>query len=367
MSASDQHYMQIALELASQALGRTSPNPVVGAVIVKDGEVVGAGYHLKAGTPHAEIHALNQAGVKASGATVYVTLEPCSHYGRTPPCADALVKAGVRRVVIATLDPNPQVAGQGRQKLLKAGIIVDTGIMEKEARQLNEAYIKYIQTRIPFVALKTAMTLDGKIAAAGGDSKWITAEDARNHVHRLRNIHDAILVGIGTVLHDDPRLNTRLNCDDIHHPVRVIIDSYLDLPLNSQIVKSSHELRSLVFCSSQADLQRATRLQAAGCEIIRLPEQEGLVPLENVLQHLGREGICSVLVEGGGEINASLLERQLVDKVYWFIAPKIIGGRNAATPVMGTGLNMMQEAWELQSIEVTRFEKDILITGYFDK
>lgn len=361
----DQYYMQIALNLASQALGRTSPNPVVGAVIVKDGEVVGEGYHQKAGTPHAEIHALKQAGDKANGATVYVTLEPCSHFGRTPPCADALVKAGVKRVVIATLDPNPQVAGQGQQKLLEAGIIVDTGILEKEARQLNEAFFKYIRTGNPFVSLKTAMTLDGKIAAVSGDSKWITAAEARHHVHQLRDTYDAIMVGIGTVLHDDPLLNTRLDREDVHHPVRVIIDTYLDLPLDSQIAKSSHELRSLVFCSGQADLDREKRLQAAGCEVIRLPEQEGLLPLENVLQHLGGEGIMSLLVEGGGEINAFLLENRLADKVYWFIAPKIIGGRNAATPVQGSGLNIMQDAWELQSIEVTRFKRDILITGYF--
>lgn len=365
MAESDQNYMQRALQLAARALGRTSPNPVVGAVIVKDGKIIGEGYHRKAGTPHAEIHALNQAGVQASGATVYVSLEPCSHYGRTPPCADALIRAGVKRVVMATLDPNPQVAGRGRQKLLDAGIEVNTGILEKEARQLNEAFFKYIQCGVPLVALKTAMTLDGKIAAPSGDSKWITGEDARNHVHQLRNTYDAILVGIGTVLQDDPLLNTRLDSEDIHHPIRIIIDSQLDLPLESRIVKSSNELRSLIFCSIQADVYREKNLHDAGCEIIRLPDQCGLVPLDKVLDHLGQLGICSVLVEGGGEINASLLEKRLIDKVYCFIAPKIIGGRNAPTPVGGTGLNLMREAWELQSLEIIRFQRDILITGYF--
>ncbi len=365
MIASDQTYMQRALELAAMALGRTSPNPVVGAVIVKDGQLVGEGYHHKAGTPHAEIHALREAGFQAAGSTVYVSLEPCSHYGRTPPCADALIEAGVQRVVIATLDPNPQVAGRGMQKLLAAGIEVKTGIMEREARILNEAFFKHIQTGLPFVALKTAMTLDGKIATESGDSRWITSSDARLYVHQLRNTYDAILAGIGTVLHDDPMLNTRLDSDDIHNPIRIIIDGNLDLPLDSQIVTSSNEQRSIVFCTQQALIEREDKLKKAGCEVIRLSAEDDLVPLEKVMKHLGKIGICSLLVEGGGEINASLLEKQLADKVYTFIAPKIVGGRTAPSPVRGRGLNLMQDAWELRSIEVTRFQRDILVTGYF--
>lgn len=361
----DQAYMQKALELAARALGRTSPNPVVGAVIVNNDQIVGEGYHQKAGTPHAEVHALRQAGDQAAGATIYVTLEPCSHFGRTPPCADALIEAGVKRVVIATLDPNPKVAGRGRQKLLDAGIEVETGIMEKQALQINEAFFKYIQTGIPFTALKTAMTLDGKIAAHTGDSQWITSPDARKYVHQLRNTYDAIMVGIGTVLQDDPLLNTRLDSNDVHHPVRIIIDSRLDMPMDSQIVRTCQEQRSIVFCSEQADPGRETALMIKGCEIIRLPEDNGWLPLEKVLEQLGKMDICSVLVEGGGEINASLLKKNLIDKVYWFVAPKIIGGRSAPSPVGGAGLSRMREAWELKSLDISYFEKDILITGYF--
>lgn len=365
MTEADQFYMRRALELAALALGRTSPNPVVGAVIVQDNQIVGEGYHHKAGTPHAEVLALQQAGEKAAGATVYVSLEPCSHFGRTPPCADALIKAGVKKVVIACLDPNPQVAGKGRQKLLDAGMEIELGVMQAEALQLNEAFFKRIQTGKPFVALKTAMTLDGKIASKTGDSRWITSSDARNYVHQLRNTYDAILVGIGTVLHDDPLLNTRLDDRDSRDPLRVIIDTALDLPITSQIVHSSREQRSIIYCGAAADQQKQIELEAHGCEIVRLESDGTLLPLENVLDHLGSLGICSLLVEGGGQINASLLEGKLADKVYSFIAPKIIGGNAAPSPVGGQGLSFMREAWELHSIEVKRFAKDILITGYF--
>lgn len=365
MADIDQIYMRRALELAALALGRTSPNPVVGAVIVKDGHIVGEGYHQKAGTPHAEVHALRQAGVQAAGATIYVTLEPCSHYGRTPPCADALIAAGVKKVVIACLDPNPQVAGRGMKKLIAAGVETELGILQEEARLLNEAFFKYILTSRPFVAIKTAMTLDGKIASKTGDSRWITSPDARNYVHQLRNTYDAILVGIGTVLHDDPLLNTRLEADDTRDPVRVIIDSKLDLPLDSQIVRSSKEQRSMVFCSAGADVKKQASLEDYACEIIRLESDETFLPMESVLDYLGSIGVCSLLVEGGGQINASLLEGHLVDKVYSFIAPKIIGGSDAPSPVGGQGLKLMQEAWELHSIDVKRFARDILITGYF--
>lgn len=361
-------YMQRALELAALALGKTSPNPVVGAVIVKDGQIVGEGYHHQAGTPHAEIHALHQAGEKARGAIIYVNLEPCSHYGCTPPCADALIAAGVKKVVIAILDPNPLVAGQGMQKLRAAGIEVELGIMEEQARQLNDAFFKHIKTARPLVALKTAMTLDGKIASHSGDSRWITSEDARTYVHRLRGVYDAILVGIGTVLQDDPMLNVRLNDDsDYNDPIRIVIDSSLDIPLDSQIVTSSHKQRSIIFCSHDADRVRQTRLEAAGCEVERINSQNNCLVLEEVLDHLGNMKICSLLIEGGGRINASLLEKDLVDKVYWFIAPKIIGGRDALTPVEGKGFDFMREARELDSMEIKQFSRDLLITGYVKK
>ncbi|MDD4803158.1 MAG: bifunctional diaminohydroxyphosphoribosylaminopyrimidine deaminase/5-amino-6-(5-phosphoribosylamino)uracil reductase RibD [Syntrophomonas sp.] len=357
--------MQRALQLASQGRGRTSPNPMVGAVIAHNDRLLGEGYHHKAGTPHAEIHALNEAGQQSWGATLYVTLEPCSHFGRTPPCVDAVINAGIKRVVIAVADPNPCVAGQGIARLKEAGIEVELGLMKQEAYRLNEVFFKYIKTGNPFVALKTAMTLDGKIAAASGDSKWITGEDSRHYVHQLRDIYDAIMVGIGTVLKDDPRLNTRLETADRKNPVRVIIDSHLDLPLTSNIARTCHEQRTLVFCSRTSDAKRKSELQSQGAEIIDLDMETNLVPLEKVLPILGKLGICSLLVEGGGEINAYLLENELIDKAYWFISPKIIGGRQSLSPIGGKGIEYMQDARELKSIQIHSFANDFLLTGYF--
>ncbi len=361
----DQFYMQRALELAIQAQGRTNPNPMVGAVIVKNNQIIGEGYHHQAGTPHAEVHALQAAGDQAAGATLYVTLEPCSHFGKTPPCADAVIKAGIKRVVIATSDPNPQVAGQGIVRLREAGIEVELGVLEEPAIRLNEVFFKYIQTGLPFVALKTAMTLDGKIAAQSGDSRWITGEDARHYVHELRNIYDAIMVGIGTVLKDDPLLNTRLDREDTRDPLRVIIDSNLDLPLDSKIATTSQEQCTLIFCSSNVDNQKRQQLEALGAEIISLDIKDEIIPLEQVLVILGQMNICSLLVEGGGEINAYLLQNQLLDKVYWFIAPKIIGGRQAPSPIGGQGVEFMRDARELKSLEIQKFARDLLLTGYF--
>lgn len=364
MTDTDEKYMQQALELAALARGRTSPNPMVGAVLVKDGQVIGTGYHHQAGTPHAEIHALKQAGETARGATLYVTLEPCSHFGRTPPCADAVMAAGVARVVIAALDPNPKVAGNGFRKLQEAGIEVETGVLEQRSRRLNEVFWKYVQTGQPFIALKTAMTLDGKIAAYSGDSKWVTGDSARQQVHQLRNIHDGILVGIGTVLKDDPRLNTRLEGQDLQDPVRIIIDGRLQLPLDGNIARTAERQRTLVFGSNQAEPRTQLKLERMGLHVISLDCPPDTVPLEKVLEILGRMEICSVLVEGGAEINGYLLEHNLVDKVYWFIAPKLIGGRGAPTPVGGQGQPLMQEAWELKSVEMQTFGSDYMVTGY---
>ncbi|MCX5779870.1 MAG: bifunctional diaminohydroxyphosphoribosylaminopyrimidine deaminase/5-amino-6-(5-phosphoribosylamino)uracil reductase RibD, partial [Firmicutes bacterium] len=328
----DQYYMQRALELAARSIGRTSPNPMVGAVIVKNGQIIGEGYHEQAGTPHAEVHALSAAGERSVGATLYVSLEPCSHFGRTPPCVDAVIAAGIIRTVVAVQDPNPMVAGQGINKLRQAGIEVEVGLLQHEAARLNEVFFKYIQTGLPFVAIKTAMTLDGKIAAYTGDSRWITGTSARNYVHQLRNIYDAILVGIGTVLKDDPQLNTRLEDVDTHDPVRIIIDTNLDLPIGSNIVKSAKHQRTIVFCSSEIEMTKRTRLEKMGLETVGLVCAGGLVPLRKVLELLGEMKLCSLLVEAGGEINAYLLANRLADKAYWFIAPKIIGGRQAPSP-----------------------------------
>jgi diaminohydroxyphosphoribosylaminopyrimidine deaminase/5-amino-6-(5-phosphoribosylamino)uracil reductase len=363
LKKADMEYMQRAIELATQARGRTSPNPMVGAVIVKDGKIIGEGYHKKAGTPHAEIHALAAAGNEARGATLYVSLEPCCHHGRTPPCTEAIINSGIKRVVIAALDPNPKVAGGGLQRLKEAGIDAEFGLMQEAAMELNAVFFKYIQRALPYVALKTAMTLDGKIAAGSGDSRWITGPEARQHVHQLRNIYDAIMVGIGTVLADNPRLNTRLQEGQGRDPVRVIIDNQLDLPVNSIIAQSSREQPSLVFCGKEIDEHKASELSRLGVEIIKTDLENGLVPLQEVLAILAQREISSILVEGGAELNASLIEQGLVDKFYWFITPKIIGGREAKSPVGGSGYQFMREALELSIRDIKSLGRDILITA----
>jgi len=358
--------MNRALELAALALGRTSPNPVVGAVVVNNGEIVGEGYHHQAGTPHAEVHALKEAGAQAKGATIYVTLEPCSHHGRTPPCANALKDAGVKRAVIATVDPNPLVAGRGLRILEEAGIETSVGVMEEPAVRLNQFFFKYIKTRRPYVTIKSAMTLDGKIATVGGDSRWVSGEESRRLVHQMRNVYDAIMVGIGTVLKDDPLLNTRLGNDTGRDPVRVIVDSKLELPMASQIVKTAWEQKTLLFCNSQADTGSIDLLEQAGITVIALPVTCEILPLAEVLNELGRRELCSVLVEGGAEINASLIENGLADKIHLFIAPKIVGGKTAPTPVGGLGAGLMKNAIAVNSIETTPCGQDILLTGYFN-
>lgn len=361
----DRHYMQRALNLADQARGRTSPNPVVGAVIVKDETIIGEGYHQRAGLPHAEVHALEAAGDQARGSTIYVTMEPCSHQGRTPPCARALVDAGIRRAVVATVDPNPQVSGQGLEILRQAGIEVQVGVMEGEARRQNEFFLKYIVSKLPFVTLKSAMTMDGKIATASGDSRWVSGEKSRRFVHRLRDIHDGILVGIGTVLTDDPLLNTRLEKEDRRNPVRVIVDGGLDLPLDSQIIRTCRQQRTLVFCSREADRARAERLLEAGVEVLEAAGRPEKLSIADILIRLGQMGICSLLVEGGAEVNAAFIEAGLIDKIHVFIAPKIVGGRRAPTPVAGEGRQLMEQAWHLENLEVSQFGEDVLLTAYF--
>ena len=360
----DEQYMRRALELAALATGRTSPNPLVGAVVVKDGVVVGEGYHHRAGTPHAEIHALNQAGELARGATLYVTLAPCNHHCLTPPCTRVVIKAGIKKCVVAMEDPNPLVSGHGLSALREAGIEVQTGLLQAEAEKQNEVFLKYIVTGLPFVTLKTAMTLDGKLASPSGDSKWITSEPARHRVHQLRYQADAILVGIGTVLADNPRLNTRLGDRKGRDPVRLVVDGRLDLPLDSQIALTSRQQSTLVFTSAEAAPRRAEQLQQLGLEIITVDGSADELNLEQVLQIAAQRKLCSVLVEGGGNINASLLKHHLVDKLCWFIAPKIIGGAMAPSPVEGSGFKYMAEAIAVEDVQVTFIGPDMLVTGY---
>lgn len=357
----DEHMMARAISLARNGMGRTSPNPLVGAVIVRDGRIVAEGWHRKAGTPHAEIHALNMAGELAKGATVYVSLEPCAHYGRTGPCAKALVEAGVSRVVIAMTDPNPKVAGKGIAILQEAGIQVTTGVLEQEARQLNEVFLKWMTTGLPFVALKTAMTLDGKIATATGQSQWITNEASRYETHRLRDVYDGILVGINTALADNPSLTTRLKEYQGRNPVRIVVDSRARLPLTAKLVADG-AARTIVAVTAGAPAERVEALRSAGVEII-VAGSGAHVDMRSLMEQLGAMKITSVLVEGGGSVNFSILQAGLADRVYAFIAPKLVGGRDALTPVEGDGFQELANAVELENIQLRQLGSDVLLTG----
>ncbi len=362
MNLQDEDFMRVALNLARNAIGRTSPNPLVGAVIVREGRIVGAGWHRKAGTPHAEIHALNMAGDLAKGATLYVTLEPCSHYGRTGPCAEAVVKAGIKRVVIGMGDPNPKVAGKGIAILKRAGIEVRCGVLEDEARALNEVFLKWIATQKPFVVLKTAMSLDGKIATHTGKSQWITGEAARRRVHEYRDTYDGILVGIGTVLADNPSLTARLPDGQGKNPVRIVVDSKARTPLDAKLVTDGAAL-TIIAVTAKAPQERVQALKDKGVAIMVAGDGEQ-VDMDLLMRKLGEMEICSVFVEGGGQVNFSLLKAGLVDKVHAFIAPKLIGGREALTPVEGEGFAELTEAVELERTTVETIGQDILLTGY---
>jgi diaminohydroxyphosphoribosylaminopyrimidine deaminase/5-amino-6-(5-phosphoribosylamino)uracil reductase len=360
MTDPDQRHMKRAIALARKGLGRTSPNPVVGCVIVSHGQVVGEGWHRKAGTPHAEIHALAEAGPRARGADVYVTLEPCSHHGRTPPCADALVAAGVGRVVAGMTDPNPKVMGQGLARLQVAGIPVVTGLLEPECRRLNEPFIKHVTTGLPFVICKTAMTLDGRIATASGDSRWITGERSRRYVHRLRDRFDAIMVGVGTVLADDPLLTCRLPGG--RDPIRVVVDSRLRTPPSAQLLAPDSAAATLIATLPGNDAARCA-LDEAGAEIITCSQGSGFVDLHELLRKLGARGVQSVLLEGGGTLAGAFLRQGLIDRLLFFLAPKLVGG-DGPGPFAGAGVDRMAEANGLTISRVVRFGEDILVEAY---
>lgn len=360
----DKYYMQMALELAAKARGRTSPNPMVGAILVKDSKVIGQGFHAKAGSAHAEVVALANAGEKARGATIYVTLEPCCHYGRTGPCTEALIKAGVKRVVVAMTDPNPLVAGKGLAILKNAGVDVKAGVLEEEAIQLNEVFLKYITTKKPFVVLKAATSLDGKIATAAGESKWITGELAREHGHRLRDSYDAILVGVDTVLADDPSLTARLPEGRGKDPIRIIVDSTARTPTAAKVLIQESAAHTVIATTEAAPVERRASLMAAGAEVIVVPGGGARVDLKKLMEILGNKQITSVLIEGGGRVNGSALAAGIVDKVAWFMAPKIIGGDAAPGPVRGEGIKFLSEATKLYDILLQKLGEDILLTGY---
>ena len=355
-------FMKRALELAARGRGRTSPNPMVGAVLVKGGRVIAEGYHKEAGTHHAEIVALKKAGKNARGSTLYINLEPCCHTEkRTPPCTRAIIEAGIIKVVVAMTDPNPSVSGKGLKELRRAGIKTEIGVLGKEARRLNEAFIKHMTKREPFVILKIAQSLDGKIATAKGESKWITGAKARERVHRLRNEVDALLVGIGTVKADDPSLDCRLRGGK--NPCRIIVDSRLQISLNSKVLKYD-DGKTIIATTKQGSSRKIASISKQGHTVLVLKDKAGKVDMKSLMKELGRLDIISVMIEGGSEISASALSDKVVDKVMFFVAPKIIGGIDAVGSVGGKSPALLKNAFELKSIEAQKIGPDILIEGY---
>jgi diaminohydroxyphosphoribosylaminopyrimidine deaminase/5-amino-6-(5-phosphoribosylamino)uracil reductase len=362
----DQTYMLRAISLAGKGAGWVSPNPMVGAVIVKDGRIIGEGYHQRCGQLHAERNALAALTESAEGATMYVTLEPCCHYGRTPPCTEAILEHKLSRVVIGSRDPNPLVSGKGAALLRENGITVETDFMRAECDALNPVFFHYITTGWPYVVMKYAMTLDGKIAAYTGASQWITGETARAHVHSLRGRYSGILVGIGTVLADNPMLNCRL--EGAHQPVRIILDSSLRIPLNSKLCQTAKDYKTLVACA-QYDVDKAQALEQLGVQVLHLPGEDGRVDLQKLMEQLGKENVDSVLIEGGGQVHEAALRAGIVNHVCAYIAPKLLGGRDAKTPVEGLGAAHPDQAAKLENLQITHLGEDLLleydVTGGF--
>ncbi|MBN2517554.1 MAG: bifunctional diaminohydroxyphosphoribosylaminopyrimidine deaminase/5-amino-6-(5-phosphoribosylamino)uracil reductase RibD [Candidatus Altiarchaeota archaeon] len=360
--ASDEFYMHKALELAEKGVGDTSPNPAVGCVIVKGDKIVGQGYHEKAGLPHAEVNALKEAGENANGATLYVTLEPCAHYGRTPPCTEAIKLAGVKKVVAAVIDPNPLVSGRGVAELVNSGIKVKTGILEEEARRINESYAKFITTKMPFVIAKAGMSIDGKIATRTGESRWITGEEAREYVHGLRSRVDAIVVGLGTVLKDDPELTARPAGGKGKNPKRVVVDTELRISKKSRVLDK--EAGTIIATTKKASKSRIDEFEGIGIKVIVVGEKDGGVDLKELVTELGKMEVTSLLIEGGGEVHASALKAGIVDKVLFFIAPKIIGGRDSVNVVGGQGIDSLKDAIKIADSKITKMGDDYLFEGY---
>lgn len=363
MEKEDRKYMQRALELAVKGEGFTSPNPVVGAVVVNNGIIVGEGYHKYYGGPHAEVYALNAAGEKAAGGTIYVTLEPCSHYGKTPPCALKIIDSDIRRAVIALEDPNPEVAGGGIEMLKEAGIEVEVGLLKKEAEKLNEIFLKYITSDLPYVYLKKAQTLDGFTAARSGDSKWITNKKARLEGHKLRHKVDAVLVGIGTVLKDNPSLTTRLEDSPGRDSLRIVLDSKLRISADLKILNQESDAGTLIVCGREADRDKKNILsQKENVEMMEVElNREGTIPVKKLLKKLHKRKISSLLVEGGARVSYSFAKAGLVDKYYYFIAPKLLLGSDGTAAFSGAGPELMKDAKELHIIEQKMLDDNIFL------
>lgn len=353
----DHVFMQKALELAALSLGRVSPDPMVGAVLTKNHKIIATGYHEKFASPHAEAWALDKAKEKAQGSTLYINLEPCAHFGNNPPCVDYIIQSKIKRVVCAMSDPNPLVNGKGIAQLRKAGIKVEVGLLEKEAKKLNEVFIKHITTGLPFVVLKCAMTLDGKIASRSGDSKWISSDESLRFAHMLRSQSDAIIVGINTVLQDNPLLTTRKVKGK--NPLRIILDSQAKTPLNAKVILDK-STPTVIATSKAAPPNKVKALKKAGAQIIYTTN------LKKIIQELGASQINSVLIEGGGEVAYSALAQKIVDKIYFIVAPKIVGGREAKSPVEGKGLNKIAHSIKIKGLRPLPCGQDIILEGYIE-
>lgn len=360
-------FMREAINLAKKGEGKTKTNPLVGAIIVKNNKIIGRGYHEYYGGNHAEVNAFKSCKEDVRGAEMYVTLEPCSHYGKTPPCANEIVKRGIKKVIVSMIDPNPLVSGRGIKILKENGIEVVIGVLEKETRRLNEVFIKYITKKQPFCTLKFAMTLDGKIASYTGDSKWISNKVSREYVHKLRNKNSAIMVGINTVIKDNPELTTRIKGEKCKDCERVIVDSNAKIPLDAKILNLQSKAKTIIACTEKANKEKLKLLKQKGAEIIIAPEKEGRVDIKYLFYILGERGINSLLIEGGSEINYSVLNEELVDKIIVFIAPKIIGGRKGKTVVGGNGIKLMKNAIELENMTFNSIKDDIMLEAYVKK
>lgn len=354
-------YMQRALELAEKGRGWTYPNPMVGAVIVKDGRIIGEGYHERCGQGHAEVNAFKNATEDVENAELYVTLEPCSHHGKTPPCADLIISKKIKRVVIAALDPNPLVSGRGVKKLEDAGIEVVSGLLAEESITLNEIFMKYIRKKEPFVLLKSAMTLDGKIATVSGESKWISNETSRAHGQKLRNQYMSILVGVQTVIEDDPQLTCRI--EGGKNPIRIVADSSLRIPENAKILEDQESASTILAIAKASDSEKKKRLEERGIRIIEFADEKGRVDLKKLFLQLGTEGIDSILIEGGGTLAGSVIQTGMVDRVITYIAPILVGGKNAKSPVAGEGVAELSQALKLEKLEVIPLDGDVALTG----
>ena len=368
VTTAHQHFMTLALRLAAKGRGCTSPNPMVGALVVKNGRIVGRGYHQGPGQPHAEILALKQAGLRAHGATLYVTLEPCCHLlKRTPPCVPAVVQSGVRQVVVAMTDPNPMVKGRGIAALRRAGIKVTTGIAQEKAAQLNRAYLHWVTTGRPYVILKAGMTLDGKVATAQGESRWITGLRARQDAHRLRSQVDAVIVGVGTILHDDPTLTARLSDRPLkmasRQPLRVVLDSRLRTPPTATVCTKQDRAKTLIVTTTQAPRSRRCPFEQAGVEVLSLSTKNGRVSLQALMTTLGKRGVTSVLIEGGSNVNAGFLREKLVNHVVLYLAPTLMGGQDAVAVIGDRSPNRLAQALRLHHVTVRRIGDDFVVEG----